>query len=209
MTRKTLLTGSLALTVIWSFVWVATSWSGRRKATPQKVVEVIMEREFEDWSGEALEKFPSAKVEARRARIDKMASVVARLDIRQRKELNDQDELMSFFPKLCDEEKLYFMDSVVFDENVKQQMQVFDRLNVTVRGMMVRRSMRELDDGPAGDVMKELKAQHPEVMEEIIELGFLPYYENASLETKMKLSGVMIALGEAVQGFTKPGGGTL
>lgn len=209
MTRKTLFTGTLALTVIWSLVWVATSWSGRRKATPQKVVEVIMESEFADWSGKPLEEIPQAEVEARRATIDEMASVVARLDIRQRKELNKQDELMSFFPKLCDEEKLYFIDSVVFDENVKQQMQVFDRLNVKVRGMMVRRSMRELDDGPAGNVMQELKAQHPEVMEEIIERGFLPYYENASVETKMKLSGVMIALGEAVQGFTKPGGGTL
>ena len=48
MNQGTLLRGVALLGVIWAIVWGVTSWSGDRKATPEKVTGIINAAEFED-----------------------------------------------------------------------------------------------------------------------------------------------------------------
>ena len=50
MNMGTLLRGAIVLGLIWAAVWGMTSWSGARKATPEKVSGMILS--FEDWSVE-------------------------------------------------------------------------------------------------------------------------------------------------------------
>ncbi|MFT6865103.1 MAG: hypothetical protein ACJAVK_003676 [Akkermansiaceae bacterium] len=203
MNQGTLLRGVALLGVIWAIVWGVTSWSSDRKATPEKVTEMIDTAAFEDWSQGGSSGFSQAQQEARLTKLDEMGEVLNQLDVRQRKLLNDKGDLIRLFFKLSKEEKLHFVD-MTFTQSAERIMGSFDSMDPEERERFVERGVRDMTDGNGAEVLARLKEEDPEILKLVIQKGFKAYYQGASANTKMDLLPFMSAVGEVVQGFAKP-----
>ncbi|MFT6379025.1 MAG: hypothetical protein ACI9NQ_001466 [Paracoccaceae bacterium] len=208
MNKGTLLRGAVVLGLIWAIVWGVTSWSGGQKATPEKVTEMIEAGDFEDWSEADSSGFSASQKKARLARLDDVGEVLSRLDLRQRKQLDEQGDLFNLFFRLSREEKLHFIN-LTFNKSAERLMESFDQMDPEERERMVERSAQDMTSGKGAEALARLKEEDPEVLDLVIKKGFKAYYQGASANTKMALLPFMDAVGEVVQGFAKPGGGGL
>jgi hypothetical protein len=203
MNKETLIRGAIVLGLIWAGVWGITSWSGARKATPGKVSGMINQAEFEDWSVEGTAKYSEVRSEKRLERIDEIAGTLNRLDLRQRKQLDEQGDVIEMFFRFSKEEKLHFVD-LIFNENMERLMESLDEMPSEERQKMVERSVRDMSDGKGAEALARLKEEDPEILKVVISKGFSAYYQGASADIKMSLLPFMDAVGEVVQGFAKP-----
>ena len=208
MNKGILLRGAAVLGVIWAIVWGVTSWSGGKKATPEKVTGIIDSADFEDWSEVSSGNFTSDQKVARLAKLDEVGEVLNRLDLRQRKQLDEEGILYDLFFRLSREEKLHFIN-ITFNKSAERLMESFDQMTPEERERMVQKSVQDMTNGKGAEALDRLKAEDPEVLKLVIQKGFKAYYQGASANTKMALLPFLDAVGEAVQGFTKPGGGGL
>jgi len=208
MNKAVLLRGAVVLGMIWALVWGITSWSGGKKATPEKVTEMIEEGDFEDWSEADSNSFSSTRKKARFAYLDKVAGVLTKLDLRQRKQLDEQGDVFDLFFRLNREEKLHFIN-LTFNKSAERLMESFDQMDPDEREQMVQRSVRDMTNGQGAEALARLKEEDPDVLKLVIKKGFKAYYQGASADTKMSLLPFMDAVSEVVQGFAKPGGGGL
>ena len=191
------------LGLIWAAVWGMTSWSGARKATPEKVSGMIGQAEFEDWSVEKMTSYSDFRREQRIDSIDEIAETLNRLDLRQRKQLDEQGKVIEMFFRFSKEEKLHFVD-LIFNENMERLMKSFDEMPSDERQKMVERSVQDMTDGKGAEALARLKEEDPEILNVVISEGFSSYYQGASADIKMSLLPFMDAVGEIVQGFAKP-----
>ncbi|MDB4482638.1 hypothetical protein N9050_06790 [Akkermansiaceae bacterium] len=203
MNVGTLLRGAIVLGLIWAAVWGMTSWSGARKATPEKVSGMIGQAEFEDWSVEEMTSYSEFRREQRIDSIDEIAETLNRLDLRQRKQLDEQGKVIEMFFRFSKEEKLHFVD-LIFNENMERLMKSFDEMPSEERQKMVERSVQDMTDGKGAEALARLKEEDPEILNVVISKGFSSYYQGASADIKMSLLPFMDAVGEIVQGFAKP-----
>lgn len=208
MNKGILLRGAVVLGLIWAIVWGVTTWSGGKKATPEKVTEMIEAGDFEDWSEADASGFSASQKKARLARLDEVGEVLNRLDLRQRKQLDEQGDLFQLFFRLSREEKLHFIN-ITFNKSAERLMESFDQMDPEERERMVERSVQDMTSGKGAEALARLKAEDPEVLDIVIKKGFKAYYQGASANTKMALLPFMDAVGEVVKGFAKPGGGGL
>ena len=203
MNGHILIRGLLVITGVWLFVWLISGWMGGLKASPQRVESMIEEAEFEDWSnGEG----PSKEAERRREKLEQISEVFNRLDLRQRRELNEGQSTYDLFFKLSSEEKSYFVD-LTFTRAAERLMSAFDEMEGEERAKMMERVIQDMTGGKGADALARIKEEDPEILLRIAEQGFKAYYQNASAETKMVMRPLMDAAGEVVQGFAIPGGG--
>ena len=191
------------LGLIWAAVWGMTSWSGARKATPEKVSGMIGQAEVEDWSVEEMTSYSEFRREQRIDSIDEIAETLNRLDLRQRKQLDEQGKVIEMFFRFSKEEKLHFVD-LIFNENMERLMKSFDEMPSEERQKMVERSVQDMTDGKGAEALARLKEEDPEILNVVISKGFSSYYQGASADIKMSLLPFMDAVGEIVQGFAKP-----
>ena len=191
------------LGLIWVVVWGMTSWSGARKATPEKVSGMIGQAEFEDWSVEEMTSYSEFRRKQRIDSIDEIAETLNRLDLRQRKQLDEQGKVIEMFFRFSKEEKLHFVD-LIFNENMERLMKSFDEMPSEERQKMVERSVQDMTDGKGAEAHARLKEEDPEILNVVISKGFSSYYQGASADIKMSLLPFMDAVGEIVQGFAKP-----
>ena len=191
------------LGLIWAAVWGMTSWSGARKATPEKVSGMIGQAEFEDWSVEEMTSYSEFRREQRIDSIDEIAETLNRLDLRQRKQLDEQGKVIEMFFRFSKEEKLHFVD-LIFNENMERLMKSFDEMPSEERQKMVERSVQDMTDGKGAEALARLKEEDPEILNVVISKGVSSYYQGASADIKMSLLPFMDAVGEIVQGFAKP-----
>lgn len=203
MKKRILVQGAIVLGLIWVVVWGITGWSGARKATPEKVSGMIGAAEFEDWSFGDMTNSSGLRSEQRLERIDEIAGTLNRLDLRQRKQLDEQGDVIEMFFRFSKKEKLHFVD-LIFNENMERLMESFDEMAPEERQKMVERSVRDMTDGKGAEALARLTEEDPEILKEVISEGFKAYYQGASADTKMSLLPFMDAVGEVVQGFAKP-----
>lgn len=195
--------GLLALGVTWGLVVLVISWTGKEKATPEKVTVAIEEGGFADWSARDAAEMPAATREARRQKMAEVVGMISELDLRERKEISGAAELLSLFARLSDEEKVYLVD-LLFNKNAKRMMGLFDRLGPKAREKMIERAMREMTEGEGAEALAKLKETDPELVDLVVRKGIKAYFMDASVETKMALLPFMDAVGEMVRGFGKP-----
>jgi hypothetical protein len=198
-----LLRGTIVLGLIWAAVLGVTSWSGARKATPAKVSGMIGQAEFEDWSGGGITNYSEGRSGQRMESIDEIAGTLNRLDLRQRKQLDEQGDVIEMFFRFSKAEKIQFVD-LIFNENMERLMKSFDEMPSEERQKMVERSVQDMTDGKGAEALARLKQEDPEILNVVISKGFSSYYQGASADIKMSLLPFMDAVGEIVQGFAKP-----
>ena len=206
MNKAVILRGLIVLGVVWGIVWGVTSWSGARKATPEKVEAMIEESGFDDWSNADSSQFSQADREARQERMTEISEVLNRLDLRQRKQLDESGRLFDFFFRLSGEEKFKFVE-MTFTKSASRLMESFDEMDAEEREKMVERSVQDMVGGKGAQALARLKEEDPEVLKMVIQKGFKVYYQEASADTKMALVPFMDAVSEVIQGFAQPGGG--
>ena len=195
-----LIKGGILLVSIWLVVWGVTSWADGRKATAERVSEMIDESAFDDWSQEVGDE---SDVSLRRERLEEIAQVLNRLDLRQRDRLRENRSGMKLFTRLSTEEKIYFVE-LTLTQSMKRMMEAFDQMPEKERERLVEKSLRDLQ-GQGGDDLARLQNEDPEVLDRIVKQGLGAYYQNASAETKMDLAPLMDAFGEVLSGFARPG----
>jgi hypothetical protein len=164
---------------------------------------MIGEAGFEDWSKGGTDGYSEARSDQRLKRIDEIAETLNRLDLRQRKQLDEQGDVIEMFFRLSKKEKLHFVD-LIFNENMERLMESFDEMPPEEREKMVERTVRDMTDGKGAEALARLKEEDPEILNLVIKKGFKAYYQGASADTKMSLLPFMDAVGEVVQGFAKP-----
>ena len=164
---------------------------------------MINQAEFEDWSVEGTANYSEVRSEKRLERIDEIAGTLNRLDLRQRKQLDEQGDVIEMFFRFSKEEKLHFVD-LIFNENMERLMESLDEMPSEERQKMVERSVRDMSDGKGAEALARLKEEDPEILKVVISKGFSAYYQGASADIKMSLLPFMDAVGEVVQGFAKP-----
>ena len=192
------------LGLIWAIVWGVMAWSGSQKATPQKVVELIGDGTFEDWSDEDPSGFPETRKKERLKSLDELGEVINRLDLRQFEQVEESGDVTSLSLLLSSEEKMYFADLVVF-KRTAAFMNALDKMEPDERKETIDRAVKALTRGDNMEALDKLMTQNPEVIDEIANKGMRAFYQEASAETKMELSPFLNAVGKVVQGFEQPG----
>lgn len=198
--KAALVKGSGLLISIWLVVWGVTTWTEGRKATAERISEMIDDSSFDDWSQEV---GSESNASARRNKIEEIAKVLNRLDLRQREKLHDSRAGMKLFTRLNTDEKVYFLE-LTLTKSMKRMIEAFDQMPEKERERLVEKSLRDLQ-GQGGDDITRLQNEDPEVVERIVKEGLGAYYQNASAETKMDLAPLMDAFGEVLSGFARPG----
>jgi hypothetical protein len=204
MNKGILLRGTIVLGLIWAIVWGVMAWSGSQKATPQKVVELIGDGTFEDWSDEDPSGFPETRKKERLKSLDELGEVINRLDLRQFEQVEESGDVTSLSLLLSAEEKMYFADVVVF-KRTAAFMNALDKMEPDERKETIDRAVKALTRGDNMEALDKLMTQNPEVIDEIANKGMRAFYQEASAETKMELSPFLNAVGKVVQGFEQPG----
>ena len=204
MNKEILLRGTIVLGLIWAIVWGVMAWSGSQKATPQKVVELIGDGTFEDWSDEDPSGFPETRKKERLKSLDELGEVINRLDLRQFEQVEESGDVTSLSLLLSAEEKMYFADVVVF-KRTAAFMNALDKMEPDERKETIDRAVKALTRGDNMEALDKLMTQNPEVIDEIANKGMRAFYQEASAETKMELSPFLNAVGKVVQGFEQPG----
>ncbi|MEN8695180.1 MAG: hypothetical protein ACN4GG_12080 [Akkermansiaceae bacterium] len=192
--------GGILLVSIWFLVWGVTTWTDGRKATAERVSEMIDESAFDDWSQEMGSEVDVSK---RRERLEDIAKVLNRLDLRQRDRLRENRSGIKLFTRLSTEEKIYFVE-LTLTQSMKRMMEAFDKMPEKERERLVEKSLRDLQ-GQGGEDLVRLQEEDPEVIDRIVKKGLGAYYQNASADTKMDLAPLMDAFGEVLSGFARPG----
>jgi len=199
MNKAFLIKGALVLTAIWGLVWGVSTWTATRMASAERVVTLIDEASFSEWSDD----FSEGTRSSRREKIDEIAKSLNRLDLRQREQLHESRAGIRLFDQLGMDEKLYFLEKTL-TQSMKRMMEAFDRMGAEERRAMVARSIKDMRNGPGGEDLARLEEEDPEVIDRIVKAGLQSYYQNASAETKLDLVPLMDAFGEVIQGFAKP-----
>ncbi len=199
MNKAFLIKGAVAIIALWLVVWGVSQWAADRKASAERVVRLIDEASFDEWSEELSE----SRRTARREKIDEIAQVLNRLDLRQREQLHETRAGMKLFLQLGSEEKIYFLEKTL-TQSMRRMMEAFDKMDKEERRAMVARSIKDMRSGPGGEDLARLEEEDPEVIERIVQVGLQTYYQDASAETKLDLVPLMDAFGEVIQGFAKP-----
>lgn len=204
MNKGTLLRGTAVLAVIWAVVWGAMSWSGDRKATPEKVSSMIEEGQFEDWSNQDPSGFADSEKSTRRKRLEELGDVLTKLDLRQYEQVEEEGDVRDLFLRLNPDEQMYFVDLVV-KKRTAAFMKALDEMEPEERKQTIDRAMKALTRGDNLNAMDKLLESNPEVIDEIVNKGMRTFYQEASAEIKMELSPLLGAVGKVVQGFEQPG----
>ena len=200
MNKKPLLIGVLVIASLWLAVWGVTEWTANRKATAVRVAEMIEEASFDDWS-EQLD--GGAEDRTRRERLQDIATVFNRLDLRERERLQDSRAGLNLFKRLNPSERIYFLE-LTLTQSMQRMMEAFDKMDPKERQRLVEKSLRDME-GQGGEDLNRLKEDDPEIIDSIVKEGLASYYQNASAETKMDLAPLMDAFGEMLNGFARPG----
>ncbi|MGJ8698282.1 MAG: hypothetical protein ACSHYF_18325 [Verrucomicrobiaceae bacterium] len=203
MKHKAIIRGLLVIGVLWLGVWGVTSWTAGRKATAERVGQMIDESGFAEFT-EGMDGGNAAK---RRERLEEISTVFNRLDLRERERLHESRKGMELFAKLGPEERIYFLE-LTLTKSMKRMMEAFDKMDSDERKRIVEKSLRDMQ-GQGGEDLARLEEEDPEIIDRIVQQGLSAYYQNASAETKMDLAPLMDAFGEMLNGFARPGAGSL
>jgi hypothetical protein len=201
MKKKPILIGLLVISILWLAVWGVSAWASDRKATADRVSEMIEESNFDDWSSEMSD---AGDADGRRVRLEEIAEVFNRLDLRERERLQDSRAGLKLFQRLNPSERIYFLE-LTLTKSMERMMEAFDKMDPKERQRLVEKSLRDME-GQGGEDLVRLKEEDPEVIDRIVKEGLAAYYQNASAETKMDLAPLMDAFGEMLNGFARPGG---
>ena len=201
MKKKPILIGLLVIATLWLAVWGVSGWASDRKATADRVAEMIEESNFDDWSSEMSD---AGDADGRRGRLEQIAEVFNRLDLRERERLQDSRAGLKLFQRLNPSERIYFLE-LTLTKSMERMMEAFDKMDPKERQRLVEKSLRDME-GQGGEDLVRLKEEDPEVIDRIVKEGLAAYYQNASAETKMDLAPLMDAFGEMLNGFARPGG---
>ncbi|GHC43338.1 hypothetical protein [Roseibacillus persicicus] len=184
------------LVALWIVVYGIKALVAPHRATPERIEELVAEANLEDFSQYG--DLPNDEVtRQRRESLEKVASVVNRLDLSGQEEA--RDTLEGLWDKLSASERRQFVDLTM--ESFTRFFEALDALTPEARRDFVERGFRELEDGTTERRLEKMMAKDPKIMERITQNGMKAYFENASAETKMEMAPFLKATNEVMQGI--------
>lgn len=195
--RLVVIKAVLALALVWAVVWGIRTWAGSRKITAQRVNEAIVAADLEDWSGGKGQSDDPGK---REEEIRRIASMINRLDFREREANRRNRAGEEFFRKLSPEERLLFVDLTVM-ESMNRFMDALDGLPPAERRRFVSQALKEIEDGRTAEEIARVNALGDNLLERISEEGMRAYFSKASADTKLDLAPLMESMNELMQGM--------
>lgn len=184
------------LVALWLVVYGVKALVAPHQATPERIEELVAEANLEDFSQYG--DLPNDDTtRQRRESLEKVASVVNRLDLSGQEEA--RGTLEGLWDKLAASERRQFVELTM--ESFTRFFEALDALTPEARRDFVERGFRELEDGTTERRLEKMMAKDPDIMERIAQNGMKAYFENASAETKMELAPFLKATNEVMQGI--------
>ena len=160
----------MVLAALWLAVGGMVMWVHGKKPTPERVAAYVKANPIEGRSSSERMKI-----------IEAVASQVNRVEFEQRREMDRQRKLESFWAGLTPAERMHYID-LVMPKGFKQMMENFNKMEPAKRKKLVQHAVEELrshsDEQPPRDVTEEQ-------MRKIVNQGLKAFYSDATIEAKM------------------------
>ena len=191
MNRQLWIKALVVLAVIWAVAWAVTTAAAGRKATAERFIETYEESSLTS---------PSGSPSQRKEDLQRLASVVNKMDLRQREQLRATRRDGEFFDNLNNEEKRLWIDLTV-TKSMEKMMEALDAMPKDEREAFVKKGLTELEKGPGKEDIERLRQVDPDLLDRITEEGLSAYFQKAGADTKMDLAPLMEAMGGVLQGI--------
>lgn len=191
MNRQLWIKALVVLAVIWAVAWAVTTAAAGRKATAERFIETYEESSLTS---------PSGSPSQRKEDLQRLASVVNKMDLRQREQLRATRRDGEFFDNLNNEEKRLWIDLTV-TKSMEKMMEALDAMPKDEREAFVKKGLAELEKGPGKEDIERLRQVDPDLLDRITEEGLSAYFQKAGADTKMDLAPLMEAMGGVLQGI--------
>ena len=173
-----------ALVLVWLVIAGAIWIVRRNRPTPERIAEFVAANSLEG-------KEPGDRAKL----IEAVAGKVNRLDYEQRRELDKQRKLMTFWVSLNDQEKSRYLD-LVLPSGFKQMMENFNKMEPSKRKRMVEKAVEELR-ARGGD--PEGRRLNDPQFRKIVDQGLKSFYSDATIDAKMDALPFLEALEQSVK----------
>ena len=175
---------ALLLALVWGVIGGAIWIVRKNRATPERIAEFVGKNSLD------------GKVPADRAKlIEEVAKRVNSLEYEQRRELDKQRKLETFWLALNAEEKGRYLD-LVLPSGFKQMMENFNKMEPGKRRRMVQKAVDDLREH-GGD--REGRDVNDPAFRKIIDQGLKSFFSEATIDAKMDAIPFLNALGETVK----------
>jgi hypothetical protein len=172
------------LAVVWLVIGGAIWIVRKNRPTPERIAEFVNANSLEGKStGERVKL------------IESVASQVNRLEYDQRRELDKERKLRSFWDSLNAQEKSRYLD-LVLPTGFKQMMESFNKMEPHKRKRMVQKAVDELREH-GGD--REKRDLNDPQVRKIVDQGLKSFYSDATIDAKMDALPFLEALEQTVK----------
>ncbi|MGL5016810.1 MAG: hypothetical protein ACRDBP_01640 [Luteolibacter sp.] len=197
--KEVIIKAALVLLVVWGCVWAVRAYAGSKKITAERVNRAVAEANFADWS--AGNPTPNAAEASRRQEeLQKIATLVNRLDFQEREKNRENRSGENFFRKLSPDEKNRFIQLTVV-ESMSRFMESLDAMKPEQRKKFVEQGLKELNEGRTQAEMERADQLSSDLLDQITQQGMKAYFEKSSSDTKLDLAPLMEAMNETMQGL--------
>lgn len=185
------------LVLVWGVVFAVRSMAASKKVTADRLDLEVRALRFEDWSEQS---GSVAETERREEGIRRIASMVNRLDFKERQRNRENRSNEEFFRRLNPREKNLFVDLTIV-ESMGKFMEALDRMPAAQRRQFVEQGLREIQEGRTGAEIERVQEMDEQLLAKISEEGMRAYFSQATADTKLDLAPLMEAMNEVMQGL--------
>ncbi len=197
--RQVIIKAALVLLIVWSCVWAVRAYAGSKKITAERVNRAVAEANFADWSA-GNPTTNAAEASRRQEELQKIATLVNRLDFQEREKNRENRSGENFFRKLSPDEKNLFIQLTVV-ESMSRFMESLDAMKPEQRKKFVEQGLKELNEGRTQAEMERADQLSSDLLDQITQQGMKAYFEKSSSDTKLDLAPLMEAMNETMQGL--------
>jgi hypothetical protein len=197
--QHVIIKAALVLLVVWGCVWAVRAYAGSKKITAERVNRAVAEANFADWSAQPSPPSP-AEASRRQGELQKIATLVNRLDFQEREKNRENRSGENFFRKLSPDEKSLFIELTVV-ESMSRFMESLDAMKPEQRKKFVEQGLKELEQGRTQAEMERADQLSSDLLDQITQQGMKAYFEKSSSDTKLDLAPLMEAMNETMQGL--------
>jgi hypothetical protein len=185
------------LVLVWGVVFAVRSMAASKKVTADRLDLEVRALRFEDWSEQS---GSVAEAERREEGIRRIASMVNRLDFKERQRNRENRSNEEFFRRLNPREKNLFVDLTIV-ESMGKFMEALDQMPAAQRRQFVEQGLREIQEGRTGAEIERVQEMDEQLLAKISEEGMRAYFSQATADTKLDLAPLMEAMNEVMQGL--------
>lgn len=200
MSRTAIIVRTVAILVlVWTGVWAVRAIAGSMKITAERLSRQVAKADFADWSQSTTP--PDPALAAQRARqIDKIASMINRLDFIERANFRRDRTDERFFKLLSPQEQQRFVDLTVL-KSLNSFLDSIEALPAKQRKRFIEAGVKELAEDSAGKPAGAVNPLVAGMLDKLDVKAIRAFVNQSSPATKLSLAPLVEAINESIQGL--------